>query len=238
MKCLIIAAGQGVRLRETFELKPLTPLKGKALIEHVIERARSAGVDEFLVVSGYRGDDLRRELDDLAARREIRISHIINDEWTRANGVSLLKGRGHLDEAFLLSMCDHIVDPEILRGLMAAPLDPGSVILGVDFNIEDPINDPEDVTRVRSSNGRIEQIGKLIADFNCFDTGMFLCTPAIFDALEESQSLGDDSISGAMNRLALRHKALTFDIQDKVWIDVDDPVAFAKAEALLEAGRL
>ena len=60
----------------------------------------------------------------------------------------------------------------------------------------------------------------------------------MFAALEESQTQGDDSISGAMNVLARRNRALVFDIGDRVWIDVDDPVALGKAEALLASGRL
>ena len=238
MKCLIVAAGQGARLRDRVELKPLIPIKGVVLIEHVIDRARRAGVDEFFVVSGYRGEELRLTLDALSARDGTRITHIINEDWSRANGVSVLRAKDFLDDTFILTMCDHLVDPEILRNLISASLEPGSVILGVDFNIESPLNDPEDVTRVKCSGGRIERIGKLIADFNCFDTGVFLCTPVIFDALEESQLLGDDSISGALNVLARRKKAYIHDIQNRVWIDVDDAVAFGKAERLLESGQL
>ena len=238
MKCLIVAAGQGVRLREKLELKPLIPIKGVPLIEHVIGRGRRAGIDEFLVVSGYRGEELREALDAFSAREEIAVGHIINDEWDRSNGISVLKGKRYLDAPFLLMMCDHIVDPELLRSVMAVPIEPGSVILGVDFNIDSSINDLEDVTRVRCSSGRIEHVGKLIGDFNGFDTGVFLCTPIIFDALEQSQAAGDESISGAMNVLARWGRAHFLDIQDKLWIDVDDAVAFAKAERLLELGQL
>ncbi len=238
MKCLIIAAGQGARLREKLELKPLIPIKGMPLIEHVIERGRRAGIDEFLVVSGYRGEELRAALDAFSARRGVRVTHILNEEWQRANGVSVLKGKPYLDAPFLLVMCDHIVDPELLRAVMSAPLESGRVILAVDFNIESPINDLDDVTRVRCSSGRIEQVGKLIADFNGFDTGVFVCTPILFDALEASQAAGDESISGAMNVLARWERAYFHDIQDRLWIDVDDAVAFAKAERLLEQGRL
>ena len=67
---------------------------------------------------------------------------------------------------------------------------------------------------------------------------MFLCTPIIFDALQESQAAGDESISGAMNVLARWERAYFLDIQDKLWIDVDDAVAFAKAERLLDLGQL
>ncbi|WP_428377246.1 NTP transferase domain-containing protein [Lichenicoccus sp.] len=238
MKCLIVAAGQGARLRVGVELKPLVPVGGVPLIEHVIRRARQAGVDEFFVVSGYRGDELRDALDGLAARDGVCIRHIVNDEWQRANGVSLLKAKGHLDGRFLLTMCDHLVDPGIFRALMSVPPPPDSVILAVDFNIVDPLNDPEDVTRVASADGRIQAIGKGIETYDCFDTGVFLCTPAMFAALEESQASGDDSISGAMTVLAREGRALAFDIGDRAWIDVDDPVALGKAEALLADGRL
>jgi 1L-myo-inositol 1-phosphate cytidylyltransferase len=60
----------------------------------------------------------------------------------------------------------------------------------------------------------------------------------IFEALESSQAAGDDSISGAMNVLARQGKARVFDIQGRVWLDVDDPKSLEKAEALLQSGHL
>ena len=238
MKCLIVAAGQGGRLREKSELKPLVSLRGVPLIERVIAGARRAGADEFLVVSGYRGEVLRAALDAFAAREGVTIRHVVNDEWQRANGVSLLKAGPYLDAPFLLTMCDHLADPAILRDLIALPVEPGRVVLAVDFAIRNPLIDLDDVTRVRCEAGRIVRIGKLLPDYDAFDTGLFLCTPAIFEALAESQRGGDDSISGAMNVLARQGRALVHDIGDRVWIDVDDPADFAKAERLLDAGRL
>jgi 1L-myo-inositol 1-phosphate cytidylyltransferase len=238
MNCLIVAAGMGGRLREKGPSKPLIPVNGVRLLERVITRARSAGVERFFVVSGYRGDDVRAALDEFSAREGVPVVHIVNEEWQRANGVSVLKAKPFLDGPFLLSMCDHLVDPEILRGLMASPLEPDTVTLAVDFNVGDSINDLDDVTRVKCSDGRIEHIGKVIRDFNAIDTGVFLCTPVIFEALEASQAAGDDSISGAMNVLARWDKARVFDIQGRLWLDVDDPPTFDKAENLLKAGRL
>ena len=238
MKCLIVAAGQGTRLREKLELKPLIQLRGMALIEHVIMRARAAGIDEFVIVSGYRGDELRAALDEISVRQDVPITHVENDEWARANGVSVLKAKDLLGTPFILTMCDHLVDADILRGLMQAPLEENGVMLAVDYNITDPLNDPDDVTRVQSEDGRIRAIGKLMPEFDCFDTGVFLCSPTMFEALEESQTLGDDSISGAMNVLARRNRAYVFDVQDKPWIDVDDLVAYEKAERLLDAKLL
>ena len=104
--------------------------------------------------------------------------------------------------------------------------------------VDSPLNDLEDVTRVKVTGGKIAHIGKVIREFNAIDTGIFLCGPIMFDALEVSQAKGDDSISGAMNVLAGWGKAHAFDIKSRVWVDVDDPAAFRKAEELLEDGRL
>jgi 1L-myo-inositol 1-phosphate cytidylyltransferase len=238
MNCLIVAAGMGGRLREKGPSKPLVPVKGVGLLERVISRARDAGVERFFVVSGYRGDDVRLALDSLARREGLQIVHVINEEWQRANGVSVLKAKPFLREPFLLSMCDHLFDPEIIRGLMGSTVEPDTVTLAVDFNVAGSINDLDDVTRVKCVNGRIESIGKVIRDFNAIDTGVFLCTPVIFEALEASQAAGDDSISGAMNVLARQGKARVFDVTGRLWLDVDDPASFEKAEKLLGSGRL
>lgn len=238
MKCLIVAAGQGTRLRGKGPVKPLIRLKGVALLERVVTRARTAGVEQFVVVTGYRGAQVREALDAMAAREGIGITHAVNENWERANGVSVLTAKPLLREPFLLTMCDHLVDADILRGLMSVAVQPQTVTLAVDFNIRGSINDLEDVTRVKCQDGRIERVGKVIRDFNAIDTGVFLCTPIMFDALEASQAAGDDSISGAMNVLAQWDKARAFDIHNRLWLDVDDPVAFGKAEDLLEAGRL
>lgn len=237
MKCLIVAAGQGTRLREKGAHKPLIPIRGVPLIERVIDGANRAGVRDFYVVSGYRGDELRAELDLMAERRGVRITHIVNEAWAGANGISVLRAKLSLDEPFLLTMCDHLVDPGIFTLLMEG-FEPDTVTLAVDYNVENPLNDPDDVTRVKVEQGRIRHIGKVIRDFNAMDTGVFLCTPVMFTALETAQAEGDDSISGAMNVLARWGKARACDIGDRLWVDVDDPVAYGKAETLLAAGRL
>ncbi len=238
MNCLIVAAGQGTRLREKGESKPLIKIKGIPLIERVMTVARRAGVDAFFVVSGYRGDGLRAALDALAARDGLSITHIVNNDWDRANGMSVYKAREVLKDPFLLTMCDHLVDPEIIRDLLREAPEPDTVTLCVDFDIDNPLNDPVDVTRVKCRAGLIEHIGKVIKDYNAIDTGIFLCTPVMFEALEASFEAGDESISGAMNVLARRGKAKAFDIQGRLWVDVDDPTAFAQTERLIEQGRL
>ena len=214
--------------------KPLTPLLDVPLIERVMLTAREAGVTEFYVVTGYNGEKVRRFLDHFALREGIRIAHIKNDEWKKESGVSVFKAKPFIRENFILLMCDHLFDAPNLARIQKETLAPGELVLAVDYNIRENGNaDPDDVKKVQVINGRIVDIGKNISSYNAFDTGIFLCTTAIFEALEENIKEGEYSFDAAVLTMADRKKARAFDIGDSWWIDVDDERALRKAERLL-----
>ncbi len=234
MKCLILAAGKGRRLSRKGNSKPLIPLLGIPLIERVIRSAIQAGIEEFYAVSGYNGEQVRPFLDGLAARCGITVTHINNDDFEQGNGVSVLKAKEYLSEPFLLLMADHLFDPGILRELMQQSQDPGTVTLAIDINMANKLVDMNDVTRVRHEDGILVAIGKGLADFNGFDTGIFLCTPALFEALERSATnQGDTSLSGGVRHLAGAGRVNVMDIAGRFWLDVDDPKTLAQGERVL-----
>jgi len=236
MKCLIIAAGKGSRLRHQGDSKPLITILGLPLIERVIRTAMEAGADDFFVVTGYQEELIRSFLVSLTHRLGCSITPIFNEDWEKENGLSVLKAKEYLQEPFLLLMADHLFDPSIARELMALALSNGEIALGVDSNTRISSVDMEDVTRVKVKDGKILDIGKGLTDFNGFDTGIFLCTTAIFKALERSTKQdGDITLSGAVKILAAEGKAKTFEISGRFWIDVDDPAAFRRAENSLLA---
>jgi CDP-L-myo-inositol myo-inositolphosphotransferase len=230
VKCLIIAAGQGTRLKSKGEIKPLVPILGVPLIERVIRSAMKGGADEFVVITGYQGEQVSDFCQPLAKRLGIQITLIHNDDWTKENGFSVLKARDSLTEPFLLLMADHLFDPAIIHSLQAQILSDGEVLLAVDTDQNNPLIDMDDVTKVHIKDGSILTIGKTIDDFNAFDTGIFLCTPAIFDALERACEIHKDtSLSAAIRVLAEKNKAKSVQTE-AFWIDVDDEAAYQKAE--------
>ncbi|MGZ5792190.1 MAG: NTP transferase domain-containing protein, partial [Croceibacterium sp.] len=119
MNCVIVAAGLGTRLREVSTSKPLTPLAGVPLIEHVVRRAATAGVTRFVVVTGHEAERLEQFLGELAARLDLRIDFARVEDWTLANGYSVLAGSALVEGDYLLLMSDHLFDPEIARRLAA-----------------------------------------------------------------------------------------------------------------------
>ncbi len=197
MQGLIIAAGRGSRLAGRPQSKPLLPVGGRPLIDWVLLAALEAGLREFVVVVGYAREALERHLESFAREQGVSIACVPNDEWEKENGLSVYKARGSLHGAFVLMMSDHIVEPRIVERICAQPLGAGEILLAVDFRLRDhPTADLDDVTKVLARDGRIEGIGKTIGTYNAFDTGVFLCSPGIFTALERSQGRGDFSLSG------------------------------------------
>jgi choline kinase len=234
MKCLIIAAGKGSRLRSLAEAKPLIPLENIPLINRVIDSALKAGADDFYVVVGYQGARIRSHLEEVSRTKEISITIIENEEWERANGISVLKAQPYLKEPFFLLMSDHIFDPEIACQLARQSSGNKGLLLAVDENLENPFVDMDDVTRVLSEGDSIKEIGKGIDSYNGFDTGIFLCNPVLFSAIEKSsKEEGDDSLSGAVRYLAREGCANAVPINGLFWCDIDDPRNFKQAEKYL-----
>ena len=234
MKWLIIAAGEGTRLRRQGPHKPLIPLLGIPLIERVVRTGMEAGAGSFLVVTGYQAEALSTFLRRLSEKLQVPIDTIHNPDWKGDNGLSVLRARERLTEPFILSMSDHLFDPGIVKDIAAHPLGEGEVVLAVDRQLDNPLVNPEDVTGVSLYGERITAIGKGLDGLNGYDTGLFHCTPAIFEALEASAAeQKDETLSGGIRWLAVRGRAKAFDTNGRFWIDVDDPSTFQQAEKVL-----
>ena len=239
MKCLIIAAGKGSRIAHMGQPKPLLPVDGVPLIQRTVECAYSAGVRDFVVVTGHRSQEIDSFVSQLGKDKNINIETVFNPDYEKENGLSVLAAKDRLNEPFFLMMADHVVDPAILKKLKLQPLADDEIILAVDYRTgNNPHVDIDDVTKVLADRDLIVNISKTIPDYNAFDTGIFLCTPALFKALEESSAGGDHTLSGGIHQLANHKKAKVMDIEETWWIDVDDEAAFTKAEALLKKERL
>jgi 1L-myo-inositol 1-phosphate cytidylyltransferase len=234
VQALVIAAGQGTRLRAHGPSKPLVQLLGRPLIAHVLERLKQGGITECVVVTGYLSDVLEVALAQISEALSLPIATVCNTDWHLANGVSVLAARDKLHEQFILTMCDHVVEPELVsRMVQTATV--SNPALGVDFNLGNPDVDLEDVTRVQAADGVIQTIGKLIPRYNGYDCGVFSASTKFLEALDVCrQNKPSFSISDGVAALAEPLRAI--DVTGLRWIDVDDPAMFARAETWLAKG--
>jgi choline kinase len=233
-ECLILAAGNGSRIASVAAgvPKPLVPLRGIPLLEHVMMSCQEAGITRFVIVVGYRADQIRRWFAERSFDN-ISVTLVENLEYHKANGVSALAAKDELRNPFLLLMSDHIFEPKTAKALLQQPLVDGEVILAVDHNV-DGVFDLDDATKVKCEADHIVDIGKDLARYDALDTGMFLCSPALLLRLESAKKDGDCSLSDGMRQLAREQKLKAFDIGDAHWQDVDSPEALAHAESVFD----
>ena len=238
MKCLVIAAGHGSRLRPVADSKPLALVNGVPLIEHVIRRAAIGGATDFLVVTGYQAERLEAFLDEASSRLGVPVRAVRTPDWDRPNGLSVLTGADQIGGDHLLLMSDHLFDPDIVRRLIRTSSG-GSfgVRLAIDRRLDNPLADPDDATKVLvAEDGSIVRIGKALESFNAIDTGIFLATPALRAAIARNvASGGGGSLSEGVQLLADAGGAQTMDIGASWWIDVDDPKSLRIAEEQLDS---
>jgi len=227
---ILLAAGEGSRLRAAAASKPLCPVGGKPLIAHALAGFAAAGLARVVVVLGYEAEAIEAYL--AAGDWPLAVETVRTRDYRQPNGVSVLAAEAALagGEA-VLAMCDHLVDPALYARVAQAGAGAGAR-LAIDRNIESDLVDLDDVTAVRTQGEAIVAIGKHLPDYDCFDTGVFAIGPGLFAALN---SLEAPSLTEGMRILAAAGTALTIDCSDLAWIDVDDPAALDKAETWLRA---
>lgn len=232
MQAIILAAGEGSRLRTVAPVKPLALVAGRPLIAHVVDGLCAEGVDEVIVVLGYEADRIGAVLERLETATRIRT--VVNDDWRAPNGVSVLVAAGLVNGPALLTMSDHLAEPR-LYGQVAAASRAGVTTLGIDRRLGHPWVDEEDVTKVATNGDAITAIGKTLASYDAYDTGVFGIDSNLFDALRAQER---PSLSDGMRALAEHGRAKAVDVSDCAWLDVDDARAFAIAEQWLGSERV
>jgi len=234
--CLIVAAGKGTRIKGLGDLKPMVNLGGRPLIEHAMLAAAANGVENFVIVIGYKAELLQTFLADIGKKYSWTITTVFNPDYELENGISVLAGEPFLKNEFFLAMCDHLVEPSLYAALLSNDLPSGAVGLGVDINMNNPNVDLEDVTKVHLNGSLITEIDKTLTTYNAFDTGIFRANPRLFSAIKLSKKqTGDGSISGGMRVLALSGLARGIDIGRATWFDVDSLDMHNKALIWLQA---
>jgi choline kinase len=224
---ILLAAGEGSRLRGATPLKPLCPVAGRTLIDHALTGLGAAGIVRVVVVTGYGAETIEAYL--RAREWPVAVETVRSRDWRLPNGVSVLAAAPLVAGEALLAMCDHLVVPALYRRMAEAGAGAG-IRLGVDRRLGHPFVDPLDVTCVATQDDRIVAIGKGLDPHDCYDTGVFAVGPALFDALGRAPA---PSLTDGVRALAARGTARVVDCSDLDWIDVDDPAALAEAERLV-----
>lgn len=111
MKAIILAAGQGSRLKKYTENLPKGMLKfmGKTLIERQIESFRELGINDIIIIKGFAGEKINYE----------NISYYTNEDYLKTNMLySFLMARNEFYDDVIVSYSDIIFEKDMVIRLL------------------------------------------------------------------------------------------------------------------------
>ncbi|MCL0100754.1 sugar phosphate nucleotidyltransferase [Peptococcaceae bacterium] len=236
MRGVILAAGEGTRLRQHFRdfLKPLTPILGLALIERSILSLKECGIKDIVIVTGYAEEKIKAHIGD-AKKYGVNISYIYNPDWKLGNATSVYSFHKSCkkDEKFVLMMADHLFDLCIMSDFIsnAGKIKDDEVLIAADNRLDEVFH-LDECTKISCIEDYAVAFGKKLKQFNAVDCGLFICTKAIFSALSEAISNSLYGLSDALNILAKKRKVRAHFIEG-FWVDVDDIESYNYAKKML-----
>ncbi len=229
-KSVLLAAGRGTRMRElTSDLpKPMLKVRGKPILQHIIEGLHAAGVTDFLLVVGWRADVVREFFEDgqsLGVNIEY-TTQVVQDGTGKV--VELARGFCGRD-SFVLSYGDILVDPANYQRL-TSPSSEAEAIISVKRN-EDVsqggavfVNEQFEMTDLREK----PQAGEPTSPW--YNAGIYMFRTSIFDYLGRLQRSprGEFELTDAVRDLALSGgKVQALELTGE-WADVRDPDVLAQ----------
>jgi choline kinase len=158
VKAIIVAAGMGRRLSPVTDEAPkcLTEIGGRTILAHQLRAMREHGVDDVVIVRGYRAEDI-----EVPGAR-----YYLNADYRNNNILwSLFCAEPEIGDApFVFAYCDIVFPPSVVARLLAADADYACIVdrgweRAYDGRTLHPVSEAE-LTQVR--DGRIVEVGKRV----------------------------------------------------------------------------
>ncbi|MFX0002580.1 MAG: bifunctional sugar-1-phosphate nucleotidylyltransferase/acetyltransferase [Candidatus Hodarchaeota archaeon] len=120
MKAVILVAGEGKRLRPitSSRPKPMIPLLGKPLLEHIILGLKNVKIDQILLIVGFKQEKIKEYFEKASKYLKVQIDYITQDEYLGTAHAAGYAKEFVNDEDFLMMYGDLFVDPTIFRVIL------------------------------------------------------------------------------------------------------------------------
>jgi choline kinase len=240
MKAIILGAGQGKRLLPLTSDRPKNTIEiaGRTMLAWQVEQFVRCGIDEIVVVTGFKAEVQDREVDLLRKQYPgCRFETIFNPFYKVAdNLVSCWMAGSRMDDEFVLVNGDTLFHENVLRRLMSSRGAP------ITLAIDKKERYDEDDMKVHLDGAQLLEIGKdLPTDrINGESIGMLFFRdqgPRIFREMLSRIMSADGALDiwylSAIGAIAQEHVVLTQTVQGLGWCEVDFPVDKTRAEDLV-----
>ncbi len=187
-KSLILAGGKGTRMRPfTYEIpKPMIPVQGKPLMQHIIELNRKHGINDILLSIGYLGDKIKEYFGN-GSRFGVNIEYVEEKKFLGTAGcLNLVKDK--INEPFLMFNGDVLAGIDLSDFISFHHENKGVATIALT-----PVDEPS-----RFGVARLQ--GSMILDFvekpkkgaepsKLINAGVYLMEPEVFEYVPKGFSM-------------------------------------------------
>jgi UDP-N-acetylglucosamine diphosphorylase/glucosamine-1-phosphate N-acetyltransferase len=213
MQTVILAAGQGTRMRPLTDTtpKPMLPVADRPLAAHTADAAVDAGTDELVLVVGYEADAVRDYFG--AEYRGVPVTYAVQDEQ-RGTADAVRAARDALDGDFAVLNGDNLYDPDSVADLFAA----GPAIAA------QVVDDPTNYGVLSTDGDRVTDIVEKPSDppSTLANAGAYVFPAAASDWLDVPESeRGEHELTDVVARVIEEFDVSAVELQR--WLDVGRP---------------
>jgi len=230
MKAVILAAGEGKRLRPitSSKPKPMIPLIGKPLLEHTILGLKNAGITHFLVIVGYKENLIKTHFENISNKLKIEIEYITQERYLGTAHATSYAKEYVGEESFLMMYGDILVDPEVFKEVLKKYAEGN--YSGLISLIE--VKNPQEYGIITlDSDGLVSKITEKpkpeLKLGNLANAGIYIFDSLIFKAIEKTKkSIRDEyEFTDSMEILIkeLRGSIVGYTIKSHFWNDIGLP---------------
>jgi dTDP-glucose pyrophosphorylase len=234
-KAVLLAAGRGTRMRELTETlpKPMLKVRGKPVLQHIVEGLREAGLSDFLIVVGWHAEVVK-EFFGGGSKLGVRIEYVTQTVQDGTGKVVELARGFTGDEPFVLSYGDILISPENYPRVCSALTNAEAVVT---------VKRSDDVSQGGAVfvNEKFELVdlrekpkpGEPTSPW--YNAGVYAFRSSIFDFIAklERSPRGEYELTDAIRNLALAgNKVQALELAGD-WEDVRDPEILERLNAPL-----
>jgi bifunctional UDP-N-acetylglucosamine pyrophosphorylase/glucosamine-1-phosphate N-acetyltransferase len=217
MKAVILAAGEGSRMRPLTYTRPkvMLPIANKPILEHLLIESKLAGIKEFVFIVGYHDEQIRRhfgngdkwglEIDYYTQRKQLGTADAIRTVENMVEG------------NFLMMNGDIVVNQQDIKRLTSRKTNTMSLV---------EVQDTQDLGLVETKQDKVVRIHEKVArpPSNLANAGLYLFTPEIFEAISQTPKSprGEYEITDSLQLLVDRGQTVSYQ-KIGYWLDVSYP---------------
>ncbi|MHA1771342.1 MAG: bifunctional sugar-1-phosphate nucleotidylyltransferase/acetyltransferase [Candidatus Thorarchaeota archaeon] len=236
MKAAILAAGDSTRMAPLSANMPkhLLPVAGQPLIFHTLQELRTAGIEETLVITGYREEDLRKGI-DAHDWSPMKIEYITQTERKGTAHAAALAKEFAGDDEIILMNGDVMMGAGEFKELISSHSESGLHMTVAVIYKDDPTSYGVVVVDQKNrATNLVEKPPKEEIPSNLVNAGIYIAGPKLWEAIAKTglSSRGEYEITDSIKMLIDQGQVNVYKIQTW-WIDVGRPWDLLAANELI-----